>query len=145
MEPILRVEGISKSFAGNFVLQDVAFNAQIGQVHALVGENGAGKTTLMNIIGGIHQPDSGTIFLRGEEVVFPDPLQAMNSGISIVHQELSLVPNLNVAQNVFIGGQTNPTVPRRKVSKLGFIKWEELYADTRDLFNHVGIGQSDLL
>lgn len=139
MEPILKVEGISKSFAGNLVLDDVAFDAQVEQVHALVGENGAGKTTLMNIIGGIHQPDEGTIYFRGKPVSFADPLQAMRRGISIVHQELSLVPNLNVAQNVFISGQTNPMVSRKKVNRLGFINWKELYADTQDLFDHVGI------
>lgn len=139
METILRVEGICKSFAGNRVLHDVDFSAEVGRIHALVGENGAGKTTLMNIIGGIHQPDEGMIYFRGEPVSFADPLQAMRRGISIVHQELSLVPNLNVAQNVFISGQTNPMVSREKVNRLGFINWKELYADTRDLFEHVGI------
>jgi inositol transport system ATP-binding protein len=139
MEAILRVEDICKSFAGNRVLHDVDFSAEVGCIHALVGENGAGKTTLMNIIGGIHQPDEGTIHFRGEPVSFADPMQAMRRGISIVHQELSLVPNLNVAQNVFISGQTNPMVPRKKVNGLGFINWKELYADTRDLFDHVGI------
>ena len=139
METILRVEDICKSFAGNRVLHDVDFSAETGRIHALVGENGAGKTTLMNIIGGIHQPDEGVIYFRGEPISFADPLQAMRSGISIVHQELSLVPNLNVAQNVFISGQTNPMVPREKVNRFGFINWKELYADTRDLFDHVGI------
>jgi ABC-type sugar transport system ATPase subunit len=139
METILRVEGICKSFAGNRVLHDVDFSAEVGRIHALVGENGAGKTTLMNIIGGIHQPDEGMIYFRREPVSFADPLQAMGRGISIVHQELSLVPNLNVAQNVFISGQTNPMVSREKVNRLGFINWKELYADTRDLFEHVGI------
>jgi ABC-type sugar transport system ATPase subunit len=139
METILRVEDICKSFAGNQVLHDVDFSAEVGRIHALVGENGAGKTTLMNIIGGIHQPDEGTVYFRGEPVSFANPLQAMNRGISIVHQELSLVPNLNVAQNVFISGQTNEMVPRQKVNRFGFINWKELYADTRDLFDHVGI------
>lgn len=139
METLLKVEGICKSFAGNRVLHDVDFSAEMGRIHALVGENGAGKTTLMNIIGGIHQPDEGNMYFRGEPISFANPLQAMRQGISIVHQELSLVPNLNVAQNVFISGQTNPIVPRQKVNRLGFINWRELYADTRDLFDHVGI------
>ncbi len=139
MEPILKVEGISKSFAGNEVLHDVTFGVEAGQVHALVGENGAGKTTLMNIIGGIHYPDKGTLYLRGKPVSFADPLQAMRSGISIVHQELSLVPNLSVGLNIFSSGQTNPLVNREKVNRLGFINWKELYADTRELFDHIGI------
>jgi inositol transport system ATP-binding protein len=128
METILEVEDICKSFAGNRVLDDVTFSTEVGQVHALVGENGAGKTTLMNIIGGIHQPDEGTIYL-----------QAMQSGISIVHQELSLVPNLNVAQNIFSNGQTSSMASREKLNRLGFIKWKELYADTRELLEHVRI------
>jgi inositol transport system ATP-binding protein len=139
METILEVEDICKSFAGNRVLDDVTFSTEVGQVHALVGENGAGKTTLMNIIGGIHQPDEGTIYLNGQPASFADPVQAMQSGISIVHQELSLVPNLNVAQNIFSNGQTSSMASREKLNRLGFIKWKELYADTRELLEHVRI------
>lgn len=139
MEPILKVEGISKSFAGSQVLHEVTLAVEAGQVHALVGENGAGKTTLMNIIGGIHQPDKGTLTIGGKTVSCADPLQAMANGISIVHQELSLVPNLNVGLNIFNSGQKSSLVPREKVNRLGFINWKELYADTRDLFNHIGL------
>lgn len=139
METILKAEGICKSFAGNLVLHDVTFSAEAGRIHALVGENGAGKTTLMNIIGGIHQPDEGTISLRGQLVSFADPLQAMRSGISIVHQELSLVPNLSVGLNICSSGQKNPLANRDKVNRLGFINWKELYADTQALFDHIGI------
>lgn len=129
--PVLKVEGICKSFAGNRVLDEVTFSVAAGQVHALVGENGAGKSTLMNIIGGLHQPDQGTIYLNDQPVSFADPLQAMHSGISLVHQELSLAPNLNVAQNIFVG--------RQEVNRLGFIKWKELYAETRAIFERIGI------
>jgi ABC-type sugar transport system ATPase subunit len=139
MESILKVEGICKSFSGSQVLHDVTFGVEVGQIHALVGENGAGKTTLMNIIGGIHQPDQGTIYLRGQPVSFADPLQAMSSGISIVHQELSLVPNLNVGLNIFSSGQQNSLVNREKINRLGFINWKQLYADTQDLFAYVGL------
>ena len=130
-EPLLRVENVSKSFTGSRVLDRVSFNADAGLVHALVGENGAGKTTLMNIIGGIHRPDEGAIFLNGKPVHFSDPLQAMKSGISIVHQELSLAPNLNVAQNIFVG--------REKVNGAGFINWKELYSQTEAIFRRIGI------
>ena len=139
METILKVEGISKSFTGSQVLHEVTLAVEAGQIHALVGENGAGKTTLMNIIGGIHQPDKGLLTMRGQPVSFADPLQAMASGISIVHQELSLVPNLNVGLNIFSSGQKSPLVRREKVNRLGFINWKELYADTRDLFAHIGL------
>ncbi len=130
-EPVLKVEGICKSFAGNRVLDEVTFSAAAGQVHALVGENGAGKSTLMNIIGGLHQADQGIIYLNGQPKTFADPLQAMHSGISLVHQELSLAPNLSVAQNIFVG--------RQQVNRLGFINWQELYAKTRAIFERIGV------
>jgi inositol transport system ATP-binding protein len=131
MAPILEVKKISKSFAGNHVLQEISFRVESGQVHALIGENGAGKSTLMNIIGGIHQPDGGQIFFDGRPVVFANPLEAMKSGISIVHQELSLAPNMNLAQNIFLR--------REPVNALGFIDWKKLYADTRAIFTRLGI------
>ncbi len=130
MEPILRVDGIDKSFAGNKVLDDVSFSIYAGQVHSLVGENGAGKSTLMKIIGGIYQPDAGTIHYEGKATFFSDPWQAMQNGIAIVHQELSLVPNQNVAQNIFV---------RREKSLLGFVRWKKLYAEARELFDRIGV------
>lgn len=139
MEPILEVGGICKSFSGNQVLHDVEFSATPGKIHALVGENGAGKTTLMNIIGGVHQPDDGIIYFRQEATSFASPLQAMNEGISIVHQEFSLVPNLSVALNIFPNGQKNPIVNRDKLSKLGFLKWDALYKDAQALFDRLGV------
>ena len=131
MAPILEVKKISKSFAGNHVLQEISFSVESGQVHALIGENGAGKSTLMNIIGGIHQPDGGQIFFDGRPVVFANPMEAMKNGISIVHQELSLAPNMNLAQNIFLR--------REPVNALGFIDWKKLYADTRAIFTRLGI------
>ena len=131
MAPILEVKQISKSFAGNHVLEEVSFSVEPGQVHALVGENGAGKSTLMNIIGGIHQPDAGQIYFAGAPVAFASPLEAMKSGISIVHQELSLAPNMNLAQNIFLR--------REPVNALGFIDWKKLYADTQAIFTRLGL------
>ena len=131
VEPILEVEGISKSFAGNKVLQDISFNVYPGTVHSLVGENGAGKSTLMNIIGGIHQPNSGTIQLAGHPVSFSDPWQAKQHGISLVHQELSLTPNMKVAQNIYIRRE-----PR---NRLGLIRWKTLYSQAAALFKRIGV------
>ena len=130
MDPILRVDGINKSFAGNQVLHDVSFSIEEGRVHSLVGENGAGKSTLMKIIGGIYQPDSGTLHYHGKSTLFNDPWQAMQNGIAIVHQELSLVPNQNVAQNIFV---------RREESILGFIRWKKLFAEANELFKQIGV------
>jgi len=131
MESILRAEGIYKSFGANLVLEDVSINVEAGQVHAVVGENGAGKSTLMNIIGGIYRPDKGHLYLDGQPIPFADPQEAQKKGISLVHQEFSLAPNMSVAQNIFIG--------RERQNRLGFIDWKGLYADTRTLFERLGV------
>jgi ribose transport system ATP-binding protein len=130
-EELLIAKGISKSFAGNKVLDNVSFSVKAAQVHALVGENGAGKSTLMNIIGGIHQADEGELFVGGQRVHFSDPLEAINAGISTVHQELSLAPNLTVSQNIFSH--------REQSNWFGFIKWQVLFEKTRSLFEQIGI------
>ena len=98
---ILETRGIVKIFPGVRALDGVNLQVKKGEVHALVGENGAGKSTLMLTLGGVHRPDAGEIFIEGEKVSFDSPLDANNKGISIVYQELSLVPNLSVAENIF--------------------------------------------
>ncbi len=102
-DPILRVEGISKGFPGVQALQDVHLEVRAGEVLVLVGENGAGKSTLMKILSGIYTRDEGTIRFEGQEVELTGPLQAQQLGITIIHQELNLMPDLTVAQNIFIG------------------------------------------
>lgn len=131
MPPILEVKSISKSFSGNRVLDDVSISVPPGQVHAVVGENGAGKSTLMNIIGGLLQPDSGQIVVDGAPVTFANPMEAMKRGISIVHQELSLAPNMNLAQNIYLR--------REPADALGMIDWKKLYADTQSIFARLGL------
>jgi ribose transport system ATP-binding protein len=128
---VLEVKGISKSFSGHKVLEDISFRIHEGEVISIVGENGAGKSTLMKIIGGIYRADSGEIYLEGKKVNFPDPLSAIKSGISIVHQELSLVPNLTVAQNIFSH--------REPINPFGFIQWSKLYRDTSEIFKQMGL------
>jgi ribose transport system ATP-binding protein len=100
---ILRLEGISKSFPGVHALDDVQFELRRGEVHALVGENGAGKSTLMKIIAGVYTKDAGRIIYQGKEVEIPNPRAAQHLGISMIFQELNLMPHLTVAQNIFIG------------------------------------------
>jgi len=102
-EPILRVEGISKGFPGVQALKGVHLDVYAGEVLVLVGENGAGKSTLMKILSGIYTKDEGTISFEGEEVELTGPLQAQKLGITIIHQELNLMPDLTVAQNIYIG------------------------------------------
>ena len=101
--PAVEMIGISKTFPGVVALKDVSFGVERGEVHALVGENGAGKSTLMKVLGGIYMRDSGQIKLRGKLVEIGSPRKAIELGISIIHQELMLVPEMSIAQNLFLG------------------------------------------
>ena len=105
---LVRMEGIEKSFPGVHALSQAQFELRSGEVHALVGENGAGKSTLMKVLSGVYHKDAGRIWYKGNEVEIPNPRTAQDLGISIIHQELNLMPHLTVAQNIFIGRE-----PRR--------------------------------
>lgn len=113
MEYVLELKNIYKSFPGVKVLADVTLQVRPGEVHALMGENGAGKSTLMKILMGIYKADQGSIFLEGKETVIHGPKDAMSKGISMIHQELNTVLDMEVAENVFVG---------RELLKKGFEK-----------------------
>jgi ribose transport system ATP-binding protein len=100
---LVMMDGIDKSFPGVHALSQCRFELRAGEVHALVGENGAGKSTLMKILAGVYTKDAGRIFYKGKEVEIHNPRAAQDLGISMIHQELNLMPHLTVAQNVFIG------------------------------------------
>ncbi len=100
---ILETRGIVKVFPGVRALNKVDFTLYQGEIRALVGENGAGKTTLVKILSGVYQPDQGEIFLRDKRAIIPDPYQAQHMGISIVYQELNLIPHMSVARNILLG------------------------------------------
>ena len=110
-ESLVSMEGIDKRFPGVHALDGAAFELLPGEVHALLGENGAGKSTLMKILCGVYQPDGGTIRVKGREVHIPNPRAAQELGISIIHQELNLMPHLTVAQNIFIGREARGRIP----------------------------------
>ncbi|HEX6340581.1 sugar ABC transporter ATP-binding protein [Umezawaea sp.] len=112
---ILEMTGIRKEFPGVVALDGVDFRMFPGEVHALMGENGAGKSTLIKTLTGVHGIDAGTIVLGGEPVAFAGPSQAQRAGVSTVYQEVNLLPNLSVAENIFIGRE-----PRR----FGRIDWK---------------------
>src|SRR5262245_17868620 len=101
--PLLEMLGISKGFAGVVALNNVSLEARPAEVVALLGENGAGKSTLMKILGGIHQPDAGEIRINDEPVTIHSVNDSMRLGIGLIHQELNVLPNLDVAANVFLG------------------------------------------
>src|SRR6266571_2613428 len=101
--PILQMKGISKSFPGVVALDGVDLEVYSGEIVGLAGENGAGKSTLMKIIGGIYQPDSGTLHIDGQEIQIRSVSDSISKGIGFIHQELNVLDNLDVAENVFLG------------------------------------------
>src|SRR5271157_773514 len=131
MDPVLKVEKISKQFAGVRALAGVDFALSAGEVHALMGENGAGKSTLINIISGLVRPSSGRIFLDGKEVHFNNSLDAKRAGISTITQEFNLVPQLTVAENIFLG--------REPVRQGGLLNWKEIRQRAERTLENLGL------
>ena len=103
MERLLQMTAISKRFGANVVLSDVKFELRHGEVHALIGENGAGKSTLMKILMGMYRADGGSIQVEGVTRRFASPSEALRAGIAMIHQELNLVPEMTIAENIFLG------------------------------------------
>lgn len=129
--PVLELRGVCKRFAGVAALSGVDFALAPGEIHGLVGENGAGKSTLMKIIAGVHAQDEGEMRLDGRPVRFRSARDARDAGIGMVHQELSTVPELSVAENVLLGAQ--PT------NRLGVVSWRRMRARAREGLDALGI------
>lgn len=100
---LLEMKGISKSFPGVKALDNVNLQLRAGEVHALLGENGAGKSTLIKVLGGIYHAEEGEIYIEGQKVDIDGVVSSRGAGVSIVHQELVLVPYMTVAENIFLG------------------------------------------
>ncbi|MEW6698261.1 MAG: sugar ABC transporter ATP-binding protein [Bacillota bacterium] len=129
---ILAMQGICKEFPGAKVLKDVDFQVWQNEIHALLGENGAGKSTLMKILTGIYAMDSGSIFYQGKPVHIRGPKQAEELGIVMIHQEFHLVPQLSVAENIFLGNEGEFT-------RWGTINWSSLTGAARLYLDQVGL------
>ena len=127
---LLEVLGVSKSFPGVQALADVTLRLRAGSVHALMGENGAGKSTLMKIIAGIIAPSSGEIRVRGVPTRLAGPRDAIDHGIAMIHQELNLVPQMTIAENIWVG---------REPKRLGFVDHASLRRRTQALLDDLGI------
>ncbi|MCA9907635.1 MAG: sugar ABC transporter ATP-binding protein [Anaerolineae bacterium] len=127
--PLLELRNISKRFGGLQALDRVDFNLREGETHALVGENGAGKSTLMRILSGIYQPDEGEYVFDGKPVQFHNPVDALRAGIGMIHQELSVMPQLSVAENVFLG---------RQPGRAGIIAWKEMNRVAEEELHNLG-------
>lgn len=121
---LISMQGINKGFPGVQALTNVDFDLRYGEIHALMGGNGAGKSTLIKVLTGVERPNSGKIFLEGQEVSVKSPQHAQSLGISTVYQEVNLCPNLTVAENILIG---------REPMKFGRIDWKETNRQAREI------------
>lgn len=129
-EELLRVEHISKYFAGVRALDDVSFNINRGEVRGLVGENGSGKSTMIKIIAGVYEPDKGDIYINGNHYKRLTPIISIREGIQVIYQDFSLFPNLTVAENIGIN---------RVISKGGrVVNWKEVYESAKEGLSRVG-------
>lgn len=132
---LLEVRGLRKTFPGVVALDGVDFTLDRGSVHAVCGENGAGKSTLMNILMGIYGRDHGEILLDGKAVLFANPRQALDSGISIIEQELNPIPDMSVAENLYLG---------REATRMGFwMDYRTLNQWARESLKNIGLGHVD--
>lgn len=118
MKKILELKNITKTFPGVLALDNVNFDLYEGEVHALLGENGAGKSTLIKIISGVYRPDSGEININGRNTFFKSPTEAIEEGVSTIHQELNLFEELTVAENIFIGNVKNFSFRKSSIIKI---------------------------
>jgi methyl-galactoside transport system ATP-binding protein len=131
---LLEVKDLDKSFPGVHALDKVSFKVKPGSVHALMGENGAGKSTLMKCLFGIYDPDSGEIVLNGEQVHFENPRQALDAGISMIHQELLPIPLRSAMENLWLG-----RYPTHGVGPFKFVDHKKMHQDTADLFRDLNL------
>ncbi|AXU97027.1 ribose ABC transporter ATP-binding protein RbsA [Erwinia persicina] len=131
MQPLLQLKGIDKSFPGVKALSGAALSVYPGRVMALVGENGAGKSTMMKVLTGIYARDAGTFVWLGKETTFNGPKASQAAGIGIIHQELNLIPQLSIAENIFLG--------REFVNRFGGIQWKKMYAEADALLKRLNL------
>ncbi len=131
LPPLLQLTNVSKSFGGIAALKDVDFTLHAGEIHGLVGENGAGKSTTMKIIAGVYSDYEGEMRVDGKLVHFRSARDALSAGIGMVHQELSTIPDLTVAENVFLGHQP--------LTKFGTVDWAQINREAARLISSLGL------
>ncbi len=133
MTPLLRVENIQKNFGGVRALRGVSFEIGAGEIVAIIGENGAGKSTLMKVLGGVHDPDGGQIFIEGKPAVIADVKDSIALGIGFVHQELNVLDNLDVAANIYLGREPRTGGPLNLINK------RAIHADSQKFLDQLGL------
>jgi ribose transport system ATP-binding protein len=129
------VDNISKRFGETVALDNVTFSSELGEINGLIGENGAGKSTLIKVLSGVHKPDSGTISILNKQVQIRNPWEGVQHQVVVVHQELSLIPDLTVAENVFL--------PRQPSSGMGFVSKKKVESMTQHHLESLGIEDID--
>ena len=128
--PLLQLRGVTKRFGGVTALDRVDFELRRGEIHALLGENGAGKSTLIKVLGGIHIPETGTLWIDGQPALIRNVKDADRYGIRVIHQELSLAPNLSVAENIYLG---------REPTRGGWLRRRQMHDEAAALVSRLGL------
>ncbi|NLB51842.1 MAG: sugar ABC transporter ATP-binding protein [Syntrophomonadaceae bacterium] len=131
-EFVLELRGVSKSFPGVKALNGVDFTLRRGEVHCLIGENGAGKSTLIKIISGAHSLDSGEIIISGNSIIGLTANKALELGVSVIYQEMNLIPQLSVAENIFLGHRSHEM-------HFGIVDWKEMISDAKEILSKLGV------
>ena len=134
METLVKMEGVTKVFPGVRALDNISFEIKAGEVHVLMGENGAGKSTLMKILSGVYQPTSGKITVKGKEFTHLTPKDSYECGISIIYQELSVINELSILENLFVG-----KLPTRRVGGIRVVDYKGMTDRAREVLDKVGL------
>lgn len=134
MSELLRMEGISKQFAGVMALKNVHFDLRAGEVHALMGENGAGKSTLIKVLSGVYRPTAGEIYINGQKAALANAGDALKAGVGTIYQEFNLVPSLSIAENIFLG---------KELKKGGCLDRQRMIERANELMKQMGFEKTN--
>ncbi len=136
MSTLVEMKGVVKKFPGVTALKDISFDIQAGEVHVLLGENGAGKSTLMKILSGVYQPTEGKIIIGGKEFSKLTPKDSYENGISVIYQELSVINELSIQENLFVG-----KLPMKKVGLASVVDYGEMNRRAKELLAKIGLNR----
>mgnify|MGYP004480552115 FL=1 len=137
MDALVEMKGVVKKFPGVTALKDISFDIQPGEVHVLLGENGAGKSTLMKILSGVYQPTEGTIIIDGKEFSKLTPKDSHENGISVIYQELSVINELSIAENLFVG-----KMPTKRIGPVKVVDTAQVNRRAQELMDKIGLKRS---